>query len=394
MIEDTKFLKIAKLIADGFGRSISEKDREYLESWLNESKENQNIYNEIVKEGWYTSNLKIIEKYKAEEGWPKINERIKSKPKKIIPGLFRYAAAAAVVGILATAYFFGNRLFYVPKDDTTIIANENIEPGTDKATLTLEDGSVVTLEKGNNYQTENASSNGEHIVYDNSVNGSKEMVYNYITVPRGGEFYIVLSDSTEIWLNSESQIKFPVNFIEGETRKVELVYGEAYFDVSSSTDNNGSRFIVHNQNQDIEVLGTEFNIKAYQGDTNIYTTLVEGLVTVTPEGGKKQKLLPSQQSVLNANTNFIAVKKVDVYNEISWKDGVFSFEDKTLKEIMAVLSRWYDLEEVVFKNKSIEKELFVGVLSKNRDIEKILSSIRSFGAIQNYTVNGKKVILE
>jgi ferric-dicitrate binding protein FerR (iron transport regulator) len=181
--------------------------------------------------------------------------------------------------------------------------------------------------------------------------------------------------------------------MEGESRKVELVYGEAYFDVSPSSAHNGSKFIVHNQNQDIEVLGTEFNIKAYKDETNIYTTLVEGQVLVN-KNGKKQRLLPNQQSILDKNTNSIVViEKLNINNEISWREGVFIFDGKTLKEIMKVMSRWYDME-VVFKNKDIEDEEFVGVLRRNREIKKMLSSIKGFGTIKDYTINGKNVILE
>ena len=100
-----------------------------------------------------------------------------------------------------------------------------------------------------------------------------------------------MSDGTQVWLNSESQLKYPVNFIKGQTRQVELVYGEAYFDVSPSVEHNGAKFKVFNQSQEVEVLGTEFNVKAYKDETNIYTTLVEGRVVID-NGALKQSLLP------------------------------------------------------------------------------------------------------
>src|SRR5690606_40703343 len=123
------------------------------------------------------------------------------------------------------------------------------------------------LEKGDSIQTHNAISNGEEIIYNN--NTSRQLVYNYLTIPRGGQFQLTLSDGTRVWLNSETQIKYPVSFTDGESRQVELVYGEAYFEVSHSTEHKGSDFIVYNQNQEVQVLGTEFNIKAYKDDSNI-----------------------------------------------------------------------------------------------------------------------------
>jgi ferric-dicitrate binding protein FerR (iron transport regulator) len=317
------------------------------------------------------------------------------KENKIIPlykkYLFKYAVASSVVLLISLTYILN-------RDNTSIttnpiLVNTNIiEPGKDKATLTLEDGSIVALEKGNTYQIQNASSNGEKLVYDSGAKTSKKIVYNYLTVPRGGQFHIILSDGTQVWLNSESQLKYPVLFNEEDSRKVELVYGEAYFDVSPSSEHKGLKFKVFNQSQEVEVFGTEFNIKAYKDDTKIYTTLVEGKVTVNI-GNLKQSLLPSQQLSLNRKTNNTTVNYVDVFNEVSWKDGVFSFENIPLKEMMKVLSRWYDVE-VLFKNKSIENEQFVGVLRKSQNLEEILLSIENFKIIKNHEIKDKKVILE
>jgi hypothetical protein len=304
----------------------------------------------------------------------------------------KYAAAAIIV--FGLGYFFsGNKFNSTVKTVPTIVNTNTIQPGSSKAVLTLGDNSKVVLEKGEMFQKNNIKSNGEELIYNATGPDKQKIEYNYLTIPRGGEWLIKLSDGTKVWLNSESQLKYPTGFMEGESRKVELVYGEAYFDVSPSSAHNGSKFIVHNQNQDIEVLGTEFNIKAYKDETNIYTTLVEGQVLVN-KNGKKQRLLPNQQSILDKNTNSIVViEKLNINNEISWREGVFIFDGKTLKEIMKVMSRWYDME-VVFKNKDIEDEEFVGVLRRNREIKKMLSSIKGFGAIKDYTINGKNVILE
>ncbi len=139
-------------------------------------------------------------------------------------------------------------------------------------------------------------------------------------------------------------------------------------------------------------MGTEFNIKAYRDDDNVYTTLVEGKVTVNLEG-KKQFLKPSQRSVLDINNQMITISTVDVSSEIAWKQGIFSFEDLTLIDITKVLSRWYDVD-FVFLNKSLENEKFVGVLDKNQNLEDILSTIKSFGIIREYKINGKTIVLK
>ncbi len=321
--------------------------------------------------------------------------KISKRKKQVSPtrSIWRYAAAAALVGILATSYFFRANFSNNDLENTApTIVKTNIIPGTDKATLRLENGSTVFLKKGDAFHSENANSNGEEIIYKASKQNTTEIAYHYLTIPRGGQYFVKLSDGTQVWLNSESQLKYPVNFVEGETRKVELVYGEAYFDVSPSTEHKGTKFMVFNQSQEIEVLGTEFNIKAYKNEANIYTTLVEGKVDVRIEN-KKQGLIPNQQLNLDVNTNISIINSVDVYNEISWKEGVFSFEGKTLKEMMRVLSRWYDVD-VIFKNKTIESEEFVGVLRKNQKIEGILNNIKNFGIIKNFKIEDGKIIID
>lgn len=306
-----------------------------------------------------------------------------------------YTAAAVFIGILTTAYFFKDVIFNKPVQAIPVIVQQDanaLEPGTDKATLTLGNGSQIALVNGTSLKTQNAKSNGEEIIYEAKERKTSEVVYNYLTIPRGGKFFIKLSDGTQVWLNSETKLKFPVAFIEGQTRQVELVYGEAYFDVSPSTKHKGAHFKVVSNKQEVDVIGTEFNIKAYKDEGNTYTTLVEGKVDVNIEN-RKQRLMPNQQLNLNITTSSSFVKNVDVYNDISWKEGVFSFEKITLKDMMKVLSRWYDFN-FIFKNKAIENEIFDGVLRKTQTLDEILRSIKYFKIIKNYEIKDKEVILE
>ncbi|WP_052826055.1 FecR family protein [Neotamlana nanhaiensis] len=333
-----------------------------------------------------------------EKAWKAIEKKYKQRNQKPVFRLFKkswhkFVAAAILVGVLATTFYFNDGLFNTSIETTPTIVNTNaIEPGTDKATLTLGDGSVVELEKGSTVATQNANSNGEQIVYTSDGESKSKTEYNYLTIPRGGQFHVVLSDGTEVWLNSETQLKYPVAFVEGQTRQVELVYGEAYFDVSPSTKHKGTKFMVINQSQNVEVLGTEFNIKAYKDEENIYTTLVEGKVSVNTKNSHKV-LNPSEQSNLNLLNDGITVSQVNVYNEISWKDGIFSFEQKPLEEITKVLSRWYDVDFVI-ENKSLKDATFTGVLGKNQSIEKILSNIKTLSIIENYEINYKTITLK
>jgi hypothetical protein len=388
--------KIQGIIVKYLINEASSSELDELELWIDNPANEKEFINYVRANYAIEFNLK---KFDSNSTIKKLDKLLKEEKRVVrLRRIQRYSKYAAVfIGVMISVYLFREEIFKNAVQDNheiPIIVNVPIEPGTDKATLTLENGTQVVLEKGTSYQTQNANSNGEQIVYQQNKKDSKQIVYNHLTIPRGGQFHIVLSDGTEVWLNSESQLKYPVTFVDGQTREVELVYGEAYFDVSPSLKHNGTKFIVLNKAQNVEVLGTEFNIKAYKDEANIYTTLVEGRVSVHADA-QKQNLQPSQQSNLNLEDKSIVVAKVDVYNEISWKEGVFSFEQKTLEEIMKVLSRWYDIE-VVFQNETIKDQEFVGVLRKNQSIEEILTIIKNFGIIKNFEVlnNEQKIILE
>lgn len=305
---------------------------------------------------------------------------------------YKYLKYAAVIAVLiSSSYFLTKEDNIKPSPQVVNNNSDEIQVGTDKAILTLEDGSEVALEKGKSVTVNNIKSDGEKLVYQTSNSKNHDVKYNYLTIPRGGQFFIQLSDGTNVWLNSDSKLKYPVAFTKNSSRKVELVYGEAYFDVSPSKNHNNTNFIVSTQNQDIEVLGTQFNIRAYKEDNVIATTLVEGKVSVNNDGNKKT-LKPNQQSQFNTTTNIIDIIPVDVYYEISWKNGLFSFKNKPLKDIMMVISRWYDVD-VVFENEKALDVTFNGVFNKKQSIDEILSIIENTNEAK-FETKGKTVFMK
>lgn len=378
------------LIVNYLVNQATSQELDELELWLSDPV-NVKEFNSFVKTNYLIEfNLKTFDADKTKK---KLHHLIKEDKKvlrlKTIRNYSKYAAL--VVGILFSIYFLKDGVFEESVDRNPVIVNSTIEPGTDKATLTLGDGSQIILEKGESFQTGNVNSNGEEIVYEAQKTNKKDLAYNYLTIPRGGQFFIKLSDGTQVWLNSESQLKYPVNFIEDEPRKVELVYGEAYFDVSPSSEHNGSSFKVYHQSQEIEVLGTEFNIKAYRDEINIYTTLVEGKVSLN-SAVSNQILKPNQQTNLDIRENSFSIYEVDVYNEISWKEGVFSFQRKPLGDIFRVLARWYNVD-FQFNDITLKNAGFNGVIGKDQKLEEILEIIKSFGVIKNFEINNDKKIV-
>ena len=357
-----------------------------------------NYYESFQGEKEWNAELGLEEdiKYRIHEKiLSKIKKPIEKEPKVIQLNFKKYLKYAVVILIfISTGYYLTINNFF--NSASNVEVRNTIKIGSDKATLTLEDGSVVFLEKGKEYNLTNAKSDGEKLVYllkedENTSPVVNKTTYNYLTVPRGGVFYVTLADGTNVWLNSESQLKYPVAFVEGKTRQVELIYGEAYFDVSHSTENQGSKFKVKTKNQEIEVLGTQFNISAYRDENYIYTTLVEGKILVT-NGNQHAFLLPNQQSIVTLNTKTINVFDTDVFSAILWREGIFSFENFSLEKIAKVLSRWYDVD-FIFSNAKLKNQKFSGILRKNQNIEEILKIINNTNNI-NYEIDNKTIVLK
>lgn len=338
------------------------------------------------------SNYSLIDKEKA---WQKIasksNKRNVFSLNEKKDSWMRYAAAALIV-VSLSVYFFRKHAFVNPVDThETVAVDPVIKPGTDKAILVLAGGEQIILGKGKSYKNASAISSGEEITYNNSLSKKGDKLFNYLIVPRGGNFTISLSDGTKVWMNSESKLKFPVTFTKGESRNVELLYGEAYFEVSPSSKHQGTHFFVHNNKQQVEVVGTQFNIKAYPDENNVFTTLVEGKVNVSTDQ-HTEKLIPGQQSQLNLKNKSFKISYVDVSRSIAWKEGVFYFEDESIENILRTMSRWYDFEYRL-KSETLKDSRFTGLIKKRKNLEDILNIISRTSNIK-YSINSKNNVNE
>lgn len=389
-------VKKKKILLKKIASHLSEKEEVLFQEWLLESETNRELYESLLLLKKEESAVKKFSEINADTAWKKVLTKKQEKEEKSILFLFRntkfVAAAASILILISVTLMYRNTSVFKKATTSQTVKESKIKAGTDKAILTLGDGSSVKLNKGQAYTAANLKSNGEEIVYVASVKDSTNIEYNYLTVPRGGQFFVKLSDGTQVWLNSETKLKYPVAFVEGVTRKIELIYGEAYFDVSPSTEHKGAAFKVYHKEQQVKVIGTQFNIKAYKNESNIYTTLVEGKVSVSVNS-MNMVLVPNQQSKLNLDNNSLTVSEVDVRKEIAWKDGVFNFDRKVLKDIMVVLSRWYDVD-VIFENKELESQKFVGLINKNYSIDDILQLMEYASVINSYTINDRTIILK
>jgi hypothetical protein len=383
--------KIQIILVKYLSKEANIDEIEELDRWLIK-KGNMTIFNSYVQTDYFTSIF--MTKYDLQMAKSKIHKRIRLIEKRNKLERYKKIAFAASIILLVGISLF-NQFYF----NETIIIRDPIVIGTDKAVLTLENGDQVILEKGQKFQNKTVNSDGKELSYSiknrSSSNFKNEKIAsNFLTIPRGGQFSLNLEDGTKVLLNSDSKIKYPVKFIKGKKRQVELLYGEAFFDVSSSKNNNGSEFIVSTKTQKINVLGTKFNVKSYSEDDVITTTLVEGKVKV--ENGKNQIVLfPNQQSKVDSNLAIIDVSDVDVSQQISWIKGLFSFNDTSLEDIMHTLSRWYDLE-FIFKSANQKKFIFSGILERTKSIEDILFIIEKTSSSNeiNFEINNKTIIID
>lgn len=386
--------KIDILIVKLFEQRLSQHEMIILENWL-KNKQNLVYFNNFVELNYI---LNTEEPFDYEQSLRKVVAQIHQRNRrKKRNTLIKYAAIFIL--LFSTGYYFlqeKNMSFTEEKaisqdNHPPVIINNAIESGDSQAILTLASGDQVTLNKTQEYEQENVKSTKGQLVYTNVPEQEQEIKYNYLTVPRGGQFSIKLSDSTVVWLNSESKLKYPIKFIKGQPRQVELLYGEAYFEVSPSNQHHGDSFISIVNNLEIEVIGTAFNIKAYPDEDNTYTTLAEGTVELRNRTSKIT-LKPYQQARTNSTNETIAVQTLSSLNELLWRKGEFSFKNKPLKDIMKVLSRWYDME-VVFNSPELERIEFTGALGKEQSIEEIMLIIRQTNPI-NYEINHKTLTME
>ncbi|MGK0327363.1 FecR family protein [Polaribacter sp.] len=371
-----------KILIKKLNNSLTSSEEKVFDIWYKESSKHKEFF-KTFQENFYKEDTQVD----VEKGWLKLNESIHKKPKKV--SFWKYASVAAVfIGILTSTYFFKTS-----RNKTPIIVNNNIKIDANKTTLTLGDGSNIALGKGKKYTSKGVKSNGEELIYDAKNDSKSEITYNYLTIPRGNDFFVQLSDGTKVFLNSDSQLKYPVTFNKGETRNVELLYGEAYFEVSPSSKHNGDSFRVLTKNQEVNVLGTHFNIKAYNEDLLISTTLLEGKVSVN-KGLNTVLLKPNQQSRISTKTKIIEVLEVDISHEVAWIKGIFSFNQEPLDEIMKVLSRRYNVE-VSFESEKAKKYQFTVILKRETTITEILKFFKSTSnGDLKYTIKDKKIVIK
>lgn len=340
-----------------------------LQTWAEENKARQDLLKEFEDHEALADYRRLREQIPTERPCREMKQRLDLNHRRLHKKYAVWTAAAAAVAVLivVAVRYIPTAADIAPKEKTALVNVEQLHPGLTKAVLTRADGSKVELDP----QTATLA------VQPDESDGKDTSLS--LEVPRGGEFMIVLEDSTKVWLNSASRLIYPEHFAEG-SRHVS-VEGEAYFEVAK--DSSRPFYVEIPGAQFVKVYGTEFNIRSYPEDAEVKTTLSEGSISITPVNGNGGELFlsPGNQAVIDKTTSTASVRSVDVERVSGWRNGRFVFEEQTLYQIMQDLGRWYDFK-FEFADDDLRETIFMGSIPRYSNFTTAISILEKSGGIR------------
>ncbi|CAL1518529.1 FecR domain-containing protein [Chitinophaga sp. MM2321] len=393
-------LGISGIIEKYIRTGLDEEEQVKLNAWLGEDEANAALFRQLTDEHVMKQHLDELDAIDIAKGWNAFQERKTGQETNIRDirkaRWWKYAAAILLPLVIASGMLFFNKekqdndYEYTP---TALRYHNDVEPGGNKAVLILSNGEKVILDgdslaslgerDGARLQNDSA-----RLVYEKGFSQPGEVVFNTLTTPVGGTYSVVLSDGTRIWLNAMSSIRYPTHFT-GSERTV-FLKGEAYFEVARNVH---QRFIVETaEDVRIEVLGTHFNVMAYNNEKEIVTTLLEGQVQLKyGSSSPTYNLRPGFHAVFNKQQQLMDIARVDVDGAVAWKNNLFLFNNDNLEDIMKQLERWYDIT-VEYKLKTKPKSHFTGGMRRMENISKVLEMLELTGGA-HFEIEGRRIIV-
>lgn len=380
--------RIVELIYKHIIGTIFPEEELELEAWRKASPQHETLYQRLTDIRFLEHEYRRLNLIDTNRPLTDMQARIQQgkHPKRRLGQLIALIATTSIAAMLCIGYFI-NTSFH-PEEEPPTLARQlemaDITAGKTQATLTLDNGTEIKLDAD--------SANNMRLIAQQQISTKATDDYrtriNKLTTPRGGEFKIVLEDSTEVWLNAESQLIYPDNFNTGD-RRVTLT-GEAYFKVAKDS---LRPFYVKSGDMTVRVYGTEFNIHAYTEDKQIYTTLVSGSIALQPLDGSKAELVltPGHQAIFHKKDFSTSIRSVDTQAATSWHTGRFSFEEQTLAQIMRTLARWYKFD-YTFEDERLADIVFKGSAPRYANLSEVLSIMEKSGGIK-FGVKEEKIII-
>lgn len=376
---------IRMIAAKVTGKDLSPEEEGVLQEWLAEREEHREVY-ERVKQGDGVRELLRLQRAGYGERMARdFSCRLQKMRRRHRIGMACKWAGGVAAGVAVICCVW---LLYQPKEAPLHLAvQEEIVPGSGKAVLTLADGERIDVLRMEDNGKEKVLIDVEGREVEAAVDEGrqKEVVWHTLTVPAGGEFFYELSDSTKVWLNSASELRFPVHFAGQGTREVYLK-GEAFFDVTKT--NGAVPFVVRLSGGDIKVYGTRFLVKNYAGEP-LSAVLTRGCIGFTSSQGRDVLLSPSDR--LEVSGENMRIEQVDTTLYMSWINQMFVFEGQPLEEIMKTLSRWYDMD-FTFQSEDLKHIRFSGRLNRYQDIRVLLRTYEQAAGIR-FDIQGRNIVI-
>ena len=379
-------ITIIRLILGHWAGKLSEPEKKELDNWLAQSEKHRIYFQKWCDDERQNELLSKIGCYDPGEGWQQVVRKRNMRRNRRW-----WLVAAASVAIL----FGGLAVYRYSKIPVSLpLASEetSLYPGKRMARLITPSGETVlldTLRQTDTQQMKLHNDQGRVVIQAacGDANGDQP-VYHCLEVPRGGEFSFLLPDSTTVFLNAESRLRFPDRFVPGSERIVYLS-GEAYFDVKRDP---RSPFLVCLEHSAVKVTGTSFNVKAYPDDTNEATTLISGTVSMGIGTTEQWIVLkPGEQGYYDATRKTLLQQTVDVNYYTAWKDGVFAFYRQPLEEVMKTLGCWY-LFDTHYENEALKSILYTGKINRHASIREVLHTFELMDEL-TFDIKGKEVIV-
>jgi ferric-dicitrate binding protein FerR (iron transport regulator) len=386
---DEEAHRVAYLIAGFIGHTLSEAEEHELDDWVNASDANMKLFEDLTDEKNIEANLQWMREVQSEKSY----EQLQASEAFVIPKRRKKHTiwfAAASVALLAGVFLIYPKKSHYTASPTQATENtsQDIPAGGNRATLTLADGSVIDLATTANGKIQDGSGNqlskpaDGQLVYAGQEEAATVISYHTLNTPAGGQYQVTLQDGTRVWLNAGSILRYPSAFT-GDEREVSL-QGEAFFEV---TKNPHRPFrVMLNDSAVVTVLGTTFNVMAYQNEAVKEVTLVDGRVSVSTKDRKNAELMPRMQAKIG-NNSITTVNHANTEQVTGWKRGLFVFKDTPLKDIMRQVERWYNAE-VIFKGEVPFR--FNGTIQRSESLSKLLHLLELTGhvkfKIENRTV--------
>ncbi|SMD14007.1 FecR family protein [Pedobacter nyackensis] len=393
-------IRLKELLAQYFNHTINPADCEELLAYLSANRdiaESSGVFDELLL------NRNDGPSFKAENA-DKVFDRIKTSGeftrKSVIPGKtpqrlyqniwFRVAAILLVVLSIGMLFYLNNQT--LRQNSSTSLADSNASKSLSSVSiLKLSDGKVVELDSVKNgliliaNGAKISKSKDGQLIYDiSSGSGNNQPEFHTLFTAKGKEYQVNLPDGTRVWLNSSSELIFPTRF-SGSDRTVQL-NGEAYFEVAKNKD---KPFKVSAHGTTVRVLGTHFNIMAYDDEEAVTTTLLEGAVKVGM-ANRELTIAPGQQAIVKRAGNSIVVSEVNIADAMAWKNGYFKFQDEDIKSIMKKVCRWYDVE--VEYQGDVDDQRFGGTFYRAKSLAELLNYLEKLGTVK-FKIAGRRIIV-